>query len=235
MVQKKTEAARPPSLRPRGRPRAFEPELALTQAMDAFWRDGFAATSLDDLSAATGMNRPSLYGAFGDKHALYIKAYRNYRAQVREIFGPLLRASEPAPKKLQHILTAALDLYSSGETGPRGCFTVLTASSNVIGDADIRALVIEALANTDKAFEELFRAGVAAGELASGADPVRLAQMASATIHTLAVRARAGAPRAALEALIDNAVATICAAGRARRAGANFRRRGGKTRTSRTR
>ena len=49
----------------RGRPRAYEPELALARALDVFWKDGFAATSLDDLSAATGMNRPSLYGAFG--------------------------------------------------------------------------------------------------------------------------------------------------------------------------
>ena len=55
----------------RGRPRAYDPETALSQAMAVFWDAGYAATSLDDLSAATGMNRPSLYGAFGDKHALY--------------------------------------------------------------------------------------------------------------------------------------------------------------------
>jgi TetR/AcrR family transcriptional regulator, copper-responsive repressor len=75
MVQKSTASSRI-APRPRGRPRAFEAETALTHAMDAFWKDGFAATSLDDLSAATGLNRPSLYGAFGDKRALYIQAYR---------------------------------------------------------------------------------------------------------------------------------------------------------------
>ena len=51
----------------RGRPRAYEPEVALGKALDLFRKDGFAATSLDELSAATGMNRPSLYAAFGDK------------------------------------------------------------------------------------------------------------------------------------------------------------------------
>ena len=75
--------------RRRGRPRAFEPEVALTQAMDLFWKEGFAATSLDELSAATGLNRPSLYGAFGDKRALYLQAYRRYREHVRESFAPL--------------------------------------------------------------------------------------------------------------------------------------------------
>ena len=52
----------------RGRPRAYQPEVALARALDVFWKDGFAATSLDDLRAATGMNRP-IYGAFGDKRA----------------------------------------------------------------------------------------------------------------------------------------------------------------------
>jgi AcrR family transcriptional regulator len=66
MVQKQ------PPLRPRGRPRAYDPDVALAQAMDTFWHAGYAGTSLDDLSAATGMNRPSLYAAFGDKRALYL-------------------------------------------------------------------------------------------------------------------------------------------------------------------
>ena len=104
MVQKKSNAPPPASPRPRGRPRAYRPELALAQARDAFWRDGFAATSLDDLSAATGMNRPSLYAAFGDKQALYVKAYASYRAEVRETFRPLLLAEAPLREKLRRIL-----------------------------------------------------------------------------------------------------------------------------------
>src|SRR3954451_6934537 len=69
--------------RKRGRPRTYDPDLALSRAMDVFWKDGFAGTSLDELSAATGMNRPSLYGAFGDKRDLYIKAYQHYRERSR--------------------------------------------------------------------------------------------------------------------------------------------------------
>src|SRR5215471_3491523 len=66
MVQK--EPAR------RGRPRAYDPDTALAQAMAVFWRAGYAGTSLDDITVGTGMNRPSLYGAFGDKHRLYLHA-----------------------------------------------------------------------------------------------------------------------------------------------------------------
>src|ERR1044071_6181888 len=67
-----------PAKRPRGRPRAYEPDVALARALDAFWEGGYSGTSLDQLVEATGMNRPSLYAAFGDKQALYLKALRSY-------------------------------------------------------------------------------------------------------------------------------------------------------------
>src|SRR5271167_5225405 len=95
MVQKSRMALSERPTRRRGRPRAFEPEAALGHAMDVFWKDGFAATSLDDLTAATGLNRPSLYGAFGNKRALYIQAYRRYREHVRDTFTLLF--AEVAP------------------------------------------------------------------------------------------------------------------------------------------
>ena len=180
--------------------------------MDVFWQDGFAATSLDDLSAATGLNRPSLYGAFGDKRALYLKAYRQYRKRVNETFTPLFQARAPLRAKLRRILIAALELYLSGEEGPRGCFTVLTTSSNAVADPEIRALVAEAIDSTDRAFGRLFAEALAAGELPASADPRALARLASATIHTLSIRARARIPKAEILPLIDDAVRTICGA-----------------------
>ena len=209
MVQKSRVSSVAPRRRP-GRPRAFEAETALTHAMEAFWKDGFAATSLDDLSAATGLKRPSLYGAFGDKRALYIQAYRRYREHVRETFTPLFAAASPLRDKLKRILIATLDLYLSGEAGPRGCFTVLTASSDAIADEEIRELVDKAIGNTDRAFERLFADARVAGELSYDADPRRLARMASATIHTLSIRARARTPRGELVSIVDDAVITIC-------------------------
>src|ERR1700710_1090703 len=111
----------------RGRPRAYEPEVALGKALDLFRKDGFAATSLEDLAEAPGMNRPSLYSAFGDKRELYIKTYERYRANSRAAMVDIFKQEMPIRRRLQRLYAVALDIYLSGEDGPRGCFTVMTA------------------------------------------------------------------------------------------------------------
>jgi TetR/AcrR family transcriptional regulator, copper-responsive repressor len=210
MVQKsKTPPpAKPDPVEPkrRGRPRAYQPEIALGKALDLFRKDGFAATSLDDLSAATGMNRPSLYGAFGDKRELYIKSYQRYRADARAAMIDIFRGELPIRKRLERIYAAALDIYLSGEAGPRGCFTVMTAASEAVADPDIRKLVLEGFFELDRAFAACFRLAKENGELPESTDPVALAQLASATIHTIAIRARAQVPRKELEAIVKGAI-----------------------------
>jgi AcrR family transcriptional regulator len=199
----KTSPAEP---KRRGRPRAYEPDVALGRALDLFRRGGFAATSLDDLSAATGMNRPSLYGAFGDKRELYIKSYQRYRDEARAATAEIFRSDASVRQQLERIFATALDIYLSGEDGPRGCFTVMTAGSEAVQDPDIRAMVQDALSELDKAFAFCFRRAKETGELPAHADPAVLAQLASATIHSIAVRARARASRAELEAIVKGAL-----------------------------
>jgi TetR/AcrR family transcriptional regulator, copper-responsive repressor len=210
MVQK---AKRPPVVKidspvppkRRGRPRSYEPDVALGKALDLFRKEGFAATSLDDLSAATGMNRPSLYGAFGDKRELFIKSYQRYREDARAAMAGIFRDELPIRQRLARIYAVALDIYLSGDS-PRGCFTVMTAASEAVSDPDIRAIVLEGLAELDKAFAACFRRAKEKGELPANADPVVLAQIASATIHTIAIRARAQTPRKELEAIVNGAL-----------------------------
>jgi AcrR family transcriptional regulator len=219
MVQK---SKKPPAVRidapvppkRRGRPRAYQPEVALGKALDLFRRDGFAATSLDDLSAATGMNRPSLYGAFGDKRELYIKSYLRYREDARTAMQDIFREQLPIRKRLERIYRVALDIYLSGESGPRGCFTVMTAASEAVSDPDIRAMVLEGFVELDKAFAACFRLAKEQGELPESADPVVLAQLASATIHTIAIRARAQVPRKELEVIVKGAIDVMVGAKR---------------------
>src|ERR1700733_15986153 len=212
MVQKSTRLVPKAASRGRGRPRAFEADTALGQAMDVFWSDGFARPSRDDISAAAGLTGPSLYGAFGDKRALYLQAYGQYRKRVNESFAPLFAAQEPLRVKLRRILTAALDLYLSGPEGPRGCFTVLSAASEAIADPDLHSLVGEAIDGTDRAFGRLFADARASGELPEDADARRLARMATATLHTLSIRARARIPRAEILPIVDDAATTILGA-----------------------
>jgi AcrR family transcriptional regulator len=209
MVQKsKRLPTKPDSVAPkrRGRPRAYEPDIALGKALDLFRKDGFAATSLDDLSAATGMNRPSLYGAFGDKRELYIKSYGRYRADARAAMLEIFRDEMPIRERLARIYAVALDIYLSGESGPRGCFTVMTAASEAVFDPDIRAMVLEGFSELDKAFAACFRQAKQNGELPASVDPNVLAQLASATIHTIAIRARARVPRRELETIVKGTI-----------------------------
>jgi AcrR family transcriptional regulator len=215
MVQKSKRA---PPVKPgpivapkrRGRPRAYEPDVALAKALDLFRKDGFAATSLDDLSAATGMNRPSLYGAFGDKRELYIKSYQRYRDDARASLIDIFRNEQPIRERLKRIYAIALDIYLSGESGPRGCFTVMTAGSEAVFDPEIRGMVLEGLVELDKAFMACFRLAKQRGELPESADPVVLGHLASAAIHSIAIRARARVPRRELEAIADGAIDVMC-------------------------
>jgi TetR/AcrR family transcriptional regulator, copper-responsive repressor len=120
--------------------------------------------------------------------------------------GNVFRDELPIRRRLERIYAVALDIYLSGESGPRGCFTVMTAASEAVHDPDIRAMVLEGFTELDKAFAACFRLAKEKGELPQSADPVVLAQLASATIHTIAIRARARTPRKELEAIANGAL-----------------------------
>jgi hypothetical protein len=118
----------------------------------------------------------------------------------------IFRDQLPIRKRLARIYAVALDIYLSGESGPRGCFTVMTATSEAVADPEIRGMVLEGLVELDKAFAACFRLAKESGELSESADPAILAQLASATIHTIAIRARARVPRQELESIVKGAI-----------------------------
>lgn len=196
--------------RPRGRPRAYEPDTALRQAADVFWRAGYAGTSLDDLSAATGMNRPSLKAAFGDKHDLYVKALSDYWERKFALMAEALAPGRPLGETLMRAYDAALDIYFSGEGQPRGCFVVGTAVTEALEDPAVREIVSEGFTGLDARFRARIEQAQAEGELSADADAEALALLASATMHTIAIRARAGRPREELRTLAHKAVGAIC-------------------------
>src|SRR5215471_18083721 len=113
MVQK--EVMQPNQRKRRGRPRAYDPDAALTRAIGSFWKAGYSGTSLDDLSAATGMNRPSLYGAFGDKRDLYLKSLAHYWELSRVAMDEALAHEVPLRVALQRLYDKALSIYFSGK------------------------------------------------------------------------------------------------------------------------
>jgi AcrR family transcriptional regulator len=206
MAQKKIEGAKG-----RGRPRAYDPETALNQALAVFWSTGYSGSSLDSIAAAAGMNRPSLYAAFGDKHALYLKALEQYWDQASADMHQALTSPDlTLQQALMRFYEGQLSIYYSGEGQPRGCFAIGTATAEAVEHAEIRELLADRLSRLDHDLEERLRKAVQAGELSSGADPAALAVLASAMLHSISIRARAGKPREELTELARNAVNVLC-------------------------
>ncbi len=139
------------------------------------------------------MNRPSLYAAFGDKQALYLKTLEAYLAGRRKDVAAALAAGRPLRETLRELYETVLDRFLEGDRGARGCYLVGTAATEAVDNPEVR----EALAR----------------ELGPEADPEALATVASAIVYTLALRARAGQPRAALRKVADSAVQLICSSG----------------------
>jgi len=213
MVQNRgRRPARAPGAKRPGRPRAYDPETALQQAIQAFWKTGYSGTSLDDIAASTGMNRPSLYLAFGDKRALYLKALDRYWQVGYVAMDEALSYDRPLAEALMRVYERALALYFSGGGHPRGCFAIGTATTEAVEDATIRSALMEGLRTLDERFAMRIRAAQGNGEISRAADPKVLAMLASATLHSIAVRARSGASRAELEQLARDAVGIICRA-----------------------
>ena len=208
MVQKKPEN---PTAEPkrRGRPRAYDPETAVARAAATFWKAGYAGTSLDDLVAATGMNRPSLYAAFGDKRDLYLKTLDYYREEGNELTRRALAGDPPLRVFLKRFYGNALDLYLGD--GPRGCYTIGTAATVAAVDDEVRAFLADRMRGADDFLKGQIEKAKARGEIPRDADAAALAYLATATLHTLAVRSRAGIARKELNALVDAAIKVICA------------------------
>jgi TetR/AcrR family transcriptional regulator, copper-responsive repressor len=198
--------------KPRGRPRGYDPGVALARARDAFWRAGYAATSLDDLAAAMGINRPSLYAGFGDKRDLYVAAVAGYAADSRAWLAEELAKPRPLHAALRAIYRGAMAFYLAGGDGPRGCFLVGTAVTESTSDERVRSIVDSTFDAFTDLFAERFVQAAGEGELSSAAVPRALAQIATATLNTLALRARTGAKRKVLNALIDATIEVICGA-----------------------
>ncbi|XUR37852.1 TetR family transcriptional regulator protein [Rhizobium leguminosarum bv. trifolii] len=194
----------------RGRPRAFDTKAALGKARDVFWDRGFAAASLDNLSAATNLNRPSLYGAFGDKEDLYLDTLEGYRQDGMNTLAEALDPSLPLRDNIARVYAGALAIYLHGETAARGCLLIGTASVEAVQHERVREVLGRSLNDFDDEIEKRMRLGVERSELPESADPQMLARLASAVMHSLAVRARAGDSRETLEAIARSGVELIC-------------------------
>ena len=192
--------------RPRGRPRAFDEAAVRAAALDAFWTKGLSGVSLDDLAATTGVARPSLAAAFGSKRDLYLGAVEAFLGQFSAAAAALLTGAKPLAGELTAFYEGALQLYVSGSPGPRGCLAICTLPAEATQDETIRLALKAAIDGTDAALGARFALARKKRELKPSADANVLGQMASSLLFSLAIRARAGAPKRDLKAMIQGGV-----------------------------
>ena len=189
----------------RGRPRAFITAEVLDRVRGVFLEKGFAAASVDELAAAAGLNRPSLYAAFGDKEQLYIATLRFYGEKSVEGLDTVLAGPGTIEQRLSKVYKLAIDLYTAPPHRP-GCMIVGTAAVESPTHPRIAAVASELLAAIEKSLERAF----AASDLANAPSPAARARMAGAIMYAIAIRARLGTKPADLRAFAASMVPVIC-------------------------
>jgi len=190
----------------RGRPRAFDPDAALQQALELFWRQGYEGTSLSDLTAAMGINRPSLYAAFGNKEQLFRKALDRYLSGPAACFDEALR--QPTARAVAQRLLQGVVCQLGDPQNPGGCLVVQAALSSGAEADPIRQVLAAHRNDARHALRRRFQRAVAAGDLPAGTKAADLAAYLMAVVHGLAVQAAGGLSRKELQAVADLALRT---------------------------
>jgi AcrR family transcriptional regulator len=193
----------------RGRPRKTDPDIALDTAMKVFWDNGYEGTSMNDLVVATGMAKPGLYAAFGDKEGIYTKALKHYFHQYAT---PLLDDILKSTDRLEIVIRRALQTIAdsaSDKTGPSGCFAVHSIIECASQPPALETLGRAFNEKRHKTFLKRFRAAKREGELPDTANAKTLAEFFSGQVLALAVMARAGADRKSLYRFIDVAMKAL--------------------------
>jgi AcrR family transcriptional regulator len=185
----------------RGRPREFCVEQALAQALRVFWSKGYEGTSLNDLTKAMGITRPSLYAAFGNKEALFRKALELYEREKLEYIGRAL-AQPTARGVAEVLLRGAVDNASSSE-GPHGCLGVITSVACGAESQSIREEVLERGKVAKRALIDRLERAKAEGDLPANVEVEALTNLLYAVVQGICIQAGAGASREELNRMVD--------------------------------
>jgi TetR/AcrR family transcriptional repressor of nem operon len=191
------------------RPRSFDEDEVLHVARDQFWSAGYAAARVDDIAAATGLGKGSLYGAFGDKHQLFLRTFDNHCAGLTEAVRRALDGPDAgACERLRtHVLTVAN--ATASDVRRRGC--LLAKGTAELSEQD--PAVAATASRTFAAIEELIASCIAgaqrAGDIKPDADPARLAGLLLAVLRGIEALGKGGSSPDSLRAIAETALALL--------------------------
>ena len=187
-----------------GRPRAFDKDQALDQALHVFWEKGYEGTSIADLTEAMGINPPSLYAAFGNKEAIFREALDRYEA-LRDAIMEEAFAAPSAREAMSRLLQGTADRLSDKDK-PRGCLMVQGALSGGEECEAVKRDLAARRAGGEALIRERLKRAKREGDLPADADPAAIARFITTVLQGMAVQATGGAGRKELRAIADMAL-----------------------------
>lgn len=193
---------------PRGRPREFDTVDVLDRASQIFWRQGYHATSIDDLCEATGVLRGSLYGVFGDKHGLLLAAFDHYADGVVARLAERLAAQLPTRESLRDALLHYARV-TNAMNGERSCFITNTTLEMQAGDAALRERVESVQRRMTTLLTAAVIRGQAAGEFESSLDEKAVGEFLLCVTQGLRVMSKVVDDDARLEHIVDLALRAL--------------------------
>lgn len=175
-----------------GRPRQFDTEKALDQALTLFWTKGFEGTSLMDLANAIGVNKPSLYAAFGSKEDLFFKALSLYQQRLGSFAAPSLQL--PSARIGLEAFLRALATFQSAPKTPLGCLLIQGALAGSDDSKRVSKVLCDARASGVEMIRQCLDRGMKEGELPANTDIEALARYFGAVSNGVSVQAASGVP-----------------------------------------
>jgi len=191
----------------RGRPRKTDADDVLDCAMKLFWEKGYAATSMNDVAAKTGMAKPGLYATFGNKDALYSSALNHYFDLFQDALAALKAPDKPIALAVREFLVTVAKANTAPK-GPCGCFLANTLMETAGKSSDITSLAHEMNCARNAAFKQIFQRAAKNGELPA-ADADKLAVFFSGQALALAALASSGVGYADMLSFIDVAMTAL--------------------------
>jgi AcrR family transcriptional regulator len=190
-----------------GRPRSFDKQKALDAALQVFWRKGYEGATLTDLTSAMGIEKPSLYAAFGDKEALFRKVLDHYQTGPANMMFAALQ--EPTARRMIERLLRQSAVAGSNPRTPRGCLYVQGALACGSDSDCVRTELISRRAAGEAALRKRLQRAKKEGDLPKSTDPAGLARYIMAVLHGMSVRSTSGASRKELRGIAEMALRAI--------------------------